>query len=91
MSSARYEKPPVAQARAGFGPGGSAIERLTPRELQVLRLIVEGKSNAAASRTLGLSVRSVETYRARVMHKLGLDGPVALTKYAIRHGIVSLD
>jgi DNA-binding NarL/FixJ family response regulator len=81
----------MARARAGLGPGESAFERLTPREVQVLRLIAEGMSNAEAARMLRLSTRSVETYRGRVMHKLGLEDLPALVKYAIRHGLTSLD
>lgn len=69
---------------------GGDIDYLTPRERDVLRLIVDGKSNAEAATILGLSPRSVETYRARLMHKLGIEDLPSLVKFAIRHGMTSL-
>ncbi|MDI7276691.1 MAG: response regulator transcription factor [Anaerolineae bacterium] len=59
-------------------------ETLSERELQVLRLIAEGHSNRGIAEELGLSVKTVETYRARIMEKLGLRGRVALVRYALR-------
>jgi DNA-binding CsgD family transcriptional regulator len=67
------------------------IEDLTPRERDVVRLVAEGKSNAEAAATLGLSPRSVETYRLRLMQKLGLPDLPSLVKFAIRHGITTLE
>jgi DNA-binding NarL/FixJ family response regulator len=70
---------------------GSDADYLTPREREVLQLIVEGKSNAEAAEVLGLSPRSVETYRARLMHKLGIEDLPSLVKFAIRHGMTTLE
>jgi DNA-binding NarL/FixJ family response regulator len=67
------------------------LRNLTAREREVLQLIVDGKSNAAAGSILGLSPRSVETYRARLMQKLGIDDLPTLVKFAIREGITTLD
>ena len=67
------------------------MEQLTPREREVVRLVAEGKSNAEAAATLGLSPRSVETYRLRLMQKLGLADLPSLVKFAIRHGITTLE
>jgi DNA-binding NarL/FixJ family response regulator len=67
------------------------LRSLTAREREVLQLIVDGKSNAAAGSILGLSPRSVETYRARLMQKLGIDDLPTLVKFAIRQGITTLD
>ena len=64
---------------------------LTAREREVLQLIVDGKSNAAAGSLLGLSPRSVETYRARAMQKLGIEDLPTLVKFAIRHGLTTLE
>jgi DNA-binding NarL/FixJ family response regulator len=64
---------------------------LTPRERDVLRLVVEGKSNIESAAALGLSPRSVETYRLRLMQKLGLSDLPSLVKFAIRHGITTLE
>jgi DNA-binding NarL/FixJ family response regulator len=69
----------------------SSLETLSRRERHVLQLIAEGLSNAEAAAVLYLSPKTVETYRSRLMHKLGLDDVPALVKYAIQHGLVQLD
>lgn len=68
-----------------------AIESLTSNERAIVRLITEGKSNVEVGELLQLSPRTVETYRARLMEKLQLEGLPALVKFAIRHGITSLE
>jgi DNA-binding NarL/FixJ family response regulator len=70
---------------------GSGIASLTAREREVLPLIVNGKSNAQAAAILGLSPRSVETYRLRLMEKLGIQDLPTLVKFAIRHGMTTLE
>ena len=70
---------------------GSGIASLTAREREVLALIVNGKSNAQAAAILGLSPRSVETYRLRVMQKLCIQDLPTLVKFAIRHGMTTLE
>jgi len=69
----------------------SGIVRLTAREREVLPLIVNGKSNAEAAAILGLSPRSVETYRLRLMQKLGIEDLPTLVKFAIRQGMTTLE
>jgi DNA-binding NarL/FixJ family response regulator len=64
---------------------------LTPRERDVLRLVVNGKSNIESAAALGLSPRSVETYRLRLMQKLGLSDLPSLVKFAIRRGLTTLE
>ncbi|HJS17887.1 MAG TPA: response regulator transcription factor [Anaerolineales bacterium] len=71
--------------------GSDVLEGLSPRERQVLQLIAEGKTSAEAAQILFLSVKTVETYRSRFMQKLGLKDMTALVKFAIQHGIISLD
>ena len=71
--------------------GGDVLEGLSPRERQVLQLIAEGKTSAEAAEILYLSVKTVETYRSRFMQKLGLKDMTALVKFAIQHGIISLE
>ena len=68
-----------------------ALESLTPNERAIMRLITEGKSNAEVGTALHLSPRTVETYRARLMEKLQLDNLAALVKFAIRHGLTSIE
>lgn len=70
--------------------GKSPLERLTRRELQALQLTVEGKTAAEIGVILSLSSKSVETYRSRLMHKLGLNDLPSLVKFAIQHGLTSL-
>jgi DNA-binding NarL/FixJ family response regulator len=71
--------------------GTDVLEGLSPRERQVLQLIAEGKTSAEAAQILYLSVKTVETYRSRFMQKLGLKDMTALVKFAIQHGIISLE
>ena len=66
-------------------------EALTAIEGEILKLVVDGKSNVKVAALLGLSPRTVETYRARLMRKLGVDNLPDLVKYAIRRGITTLD
>ena len=72
------------------GVSGAGLDALTAREREVLQLIAEGRSNTEAAAILGLSPRSVETYRGRLMQKLGIDDLPTLVKFAIRHGITPL-
>ena len=69
----------------------SLIKQLSPREREVLQLVVEGQSSAQIARSLFLSPKTVETYRSRLMHKLGIKDLPALVKFAIQHGITSLE
>lgn len=63
-------------------------ERLSERELQVLRLIAEGYTNRQIAEKLFLSVRTIETYRARLMEKLQVKSRVGLVRYAIRNQLL---
>jgi DNA-binding NarL/FixJ family response regulator len=74
----------MPQARARHGRG-----ELTTRELEVVRFLAEGKSNWCIATILGISVRTVETHRAKVMAKLGLQSIVEVVHYAVRRGIVA--
>ncbi len=66
------------------------LERLSPRERQVLKLIVEGQTSNEVAAVLGVSPKSVDTYRSRLMAKLGIEDLPALVKFAIRHGMTSV-
>jgi DNA-binding NarL/FixJ family response regulator len=61
---------------------------LTPRETEVIKLVAEGYSNKQIAETLVISEKTVERHRANVMEKLGMRDRVALTRYAIRHGLI---
>jgi DNA-binding NarL/FixJ family response regulator len=64
------------------------LELLTPRELEVLKLIAEGHSSKEIATTLVLSVKTVESHRANILNKLGMRDRVDLTRYAIRRGLI---
>jgi len=64
---------------------------LSRREREVLQLVVEGRTSAEIADTLFLSVKTVETYRSRLMQKLGIRDIPALIKFAIQHGLTPLD
>jgi DNA-binding NarL/FixJ family response regulator len=61
--------------------------RTTPRELQIVRLLADGKSNKEIATQLGITVRTVETHRAKIMLKLDLHSLADLIHYAIRQGL----
>jgi two-component system response regulator NreC len=67
----------------------NALERLSPREREVLRHISEGASNKEIASALGISVRTVETHRDSLMKKLGIHSVAGLTRFALRCGLVS--
>jgi two-component system response regulator NreC len=64
------------------------VEPLTPREIEVLRLIAQGYTNRQAAELLGIGVRTVESHRANIMDKLDLRGRAALVCYAKEHGLL---
>jgi DNA-binding NarL/FixJ family response regulator len=65
------------------------LERLSARELEVLKLVVEGNTSHEVATMLGLSPKSIDTYRSRLMTKLNIDHLPALVKFAIRRGLTS--
>jgi DNA-binding NarL/FixJ family response regulator len=66
------------------GPSG----RLSSRELQIVKLVAESKSNKEVAHILNISVKTVESHRAHIMDKLGLHSVTELVRYAIRNHIV---
>jgi DNA-binding NarL/FixJ family response regulator len=69
----------------------SVFSILTPRELEVLQLLSEGKTTKEIAFSLQVSVKTIETYRQQIMAKLGVHSIAELTKYAIREGLTSVD
>ncbi len=74
-------------AQAGARPQAQAAG-LTHREIEITQLLAEGKTNWCIATILGISARTVETHRANVMQKLGLQSLVELVHYAVRNRIV---
>ncbi|HEX9188960.1 MAG TPA: response regulator transcription factor [Vicinamibacteria bacterium] len=98
-SGRRYLSPPLSdKAVAAYTPAARTVkarddpyERLTLRERQVLHLAAEGLRNPAIAERLGISVRTAETHRGRVLGKLGLRSQTELVRWALRRGVVRLD
>ena len=92
-----YVSPSVAGALVrGYVAGGadksvSAVNRLTAREREVLQLIAEGHSTKEIAGRLELSAKTISTHREHVMSKLEISSVAGLTKFAIRHGLTSVE
>jgi DNA-binding NarL/FixJ family response regulator len=82
----------VLDPRIAWTPGSEdgGPPQLTPRELEVLQLIVHGKSNKDIAIVLGLSANTVAVHRAKIMERLGMHNTAELVVYAIRNGLVSI-
>jgi DNA-binding NarL/FixJ family response regulator len=66
----------------------ATYEPLTPRELEILKLIAEGQTSKEIAQLLVLSIKTVERHRADILHRLGMRDRVDLTRYAIRRGLI---
>jgi DNA-binding NarL/FixJ family response regulator len=77
----------LGRAAAGTLPD-APFSRLSPREIQIVQLVAESKSNKEVSNLLHLSVKTVESHRAHIMEKLGIHSVTELVRYAIRNNIV---
>jgi len=67
------------------------VDRLTPREREILQMVSEGKSSAEIANIMFLSPKTIETYRSRLMQKLGVNDVPSLVKLAIRYGLTQLE
>jgi DNA-binding NarL/FixJ family response regulator len=67
------------------------LQRLSSRERQVLQMLAEGHPVAKIAGTLSLSPKTVETYRARMMDKLGIHDLASLVRFAIQQGVTPLE
>ena len=85
-----YLSPGVAQAvvESYQSNSGKSGTHLTVRERQVLQLIAEGKSTKDIAAVLGISVKTAESHRTRLMQKLDIHETASLVRYAVRNGIV---
>ena len=85
------ERTPSTEAWMSSGveaPVSAPIERLSTREREVLTLVARGYTNRAIGEQLSLSVKTVESYRARLMRKLGLNGRADVTRLAMDLGLL---
>jgi DNA-binding NarL/FixJ family response regulator len=70
------------------GRGEEQFDILTPRELEVLKLIAEAHTSKEISKILWISIKTVERHRQNILDKLGMRDRVELTRYAIRRGLI---
>ncbi|MBI5576625.1 MAG: response regulator transcription factor [Deltaproteobacteria bacterium] len=80
----------LAERMAKGGEAGSLLDILSDREIQVLRGLAMGRSNREIAEAYDISIKTVDTYRFRLLNKLNLRNNVELTRFAIRKGIVEL-
>ena len=85
----RYLSPALAESVPDLSSGHarSPVDSLSTRERQVLQLVVEGKTSSEIARMIHLSPKSVQTYRSRLMMKLGVSDVPSLVKFALEHGL----
>ncbi len=69
----------------------STLERLTPRQREVLQLVAEGHTTQEIARIMDLSVKTVETHRTQLMERLDIHDIAGLVRYAVREGLVILE
>ncbi len=84
MTRALLETPTVASSKE------QPPELLTPREIEVLRLLAQGYTNRQIAEELQVSIRTVETHRANITGKLDLTSRVELLRYATQHGLIDI-
>ena len=87
----KYLSPSMAEkiAESMGGSHAASHEELSDRELEVLKMIADGKSLVKIAETLHLSPNTVTTYRSRILQKLGVSSNAELTRYAIENGLLA--
>lgn len=95
MQQRRYLSPQAAEFAAdvltGKAQAPSTTEQLSPRERQILVMVARGMASSAIGEALHLSPKTVDTYRSRLMAKLGLADIAAVVRWAIREGLIDVD
>ena len=84
----RKSKPPKSFPDISTSDVISSHSRLTTREREIVRYIAEGLTSKEVAETLGITIKTVESHRTRIMRKLGVHSVVELVRYAIRNKIV---
>ena len=83
-------KPVIMEYIRRTNIGLNSRERLSPRQIQVLKLIAEGRTTKQAALELAISVKTVETHRAALMKRIGVHDVAGLVRYAVKIGLVNL-
>ena len=91
LAGGSYISPQLAEKIAGRmrrGLDAASVESLSPREFEVMTKLAAGRSLKEIAEELSLSVKTVSTFRSRVLQKLGLQNNVELAHYAAERGLV---
>ena len=98
MKGKTYLSPPIAKTLAdeyrriaAERDDGTVFSSLTEREREVLQQITEGKTTKETAAELGVSIKTIESHRLKIMEKLDIHSIAELTKYAVREGITELE
>ena len=78
----------LARTRSDPPPGPPGYQELSDQERKVMFLIVQGRGTGQIAEELVISASTVQTHRAHILEKLGLDNTIDLVRYAIRHGLI---
>lgn len=70
--------------------GNGHHQRLSPREREVMNMILSGRRLKEIAATLDISVKTVTTHRSRLLRKLGLEDNLGLYRYGVRHGLIGV-
>lgn len=83
---------PTPSLENGNGNGNGAVrhKRLSPREREVMTLILSGRRLKEIAASLDISVKTVTTHRSRLLRKLGVEDNLGLYRYGVRNGLISL-
>lgn len=87
VATGSYFSPAIAQ-RLLQPAGAPGTDELTARQVEILKLIAHGKASKEIASELGLSPKTVDVHRARIMERLHLNDIASLTRYAVRRGLV---
>lgn len=90
MQGETYLSPEISKASMAEYKSTVHSEELTPRQLDVLRMIAEGYSTKEIARGLNISAKTVETHRALLMQRLNIHDVAGLVRYAIKTGLVQM-
>ena len=97
MNGETYLSPPIAGSivddffsRSDADEESGKLEKLTPRETEVLQLLAEGGTNNSIAEEFVISAKTVEKHRASLMSKLDIHDLAGLVRFAVKHGLVSV-
>ncbi|HEY3130852.1 MAG TPA: response regulator transcription factor [Acidobacteriota bacterium] len=85
-----YLRSKLAKSHSGDFQVSRSRRQLTARQVEVARLLADGKSNSEIAKALGISVKTAETHRANIMRRLGVHSAGELARYALRENLIQL-